>query len=132
MKVNNKQALPVAKESVEQIHLFKWAALSSGRYPELDLMYHIPNGGKRNITTAKKLKAEGTKAGVPDIHLPVARCGYHGLFIELKRREGGTTSKSQEDWLQALKEQGHYTAVCKGCDEATEMIINYLEGNLCE
>ena len=30
-------------ESDEQIALFQWAAYSSGKYPELDLMYHIPS-----------------------------------------------------------------------------------------
>ena len=60
-----------ASESVEQCCLFRWAGYSLGLHPELKLMYHIPNGGKRNITTARRLKAEGVKAGVPDIHLPV-------------------------------------------------------------
>ena len=32
-------------EDTEQICLFRWAALQSSKYPELALMYHIPNGG---------------------------------------------------------------------------------------
>lgn len=123
-------SLPVPSESVEQIHLFHWAIIQRGKYPELDLMYHIPNGGKRDVTTAKRLKAEGTKAGVPDIHLPVARNGFHGLYIEMKKQKGGKLSKDQKEWLKALSDQGHYVAVCKGCDAAIEVIKDYLEGNL--
>lgn len=39
---------------------------------------------KRDKATAVALKRQGVKAGVPDICLPVARNGYHGLHIELK------------------------------------------------
>ena len=78
-------------ESVEQIHLFQWARMQSCTMPELNLLFHIPNGGKRNITTAKRLKAEGVKAGVPDLFLPVSRGGFFGLFIEMKVGKNKTT-----------------------------------------
>ena len=35
-------------EEGEQIALFEWLHWMSGTYPELDLLFHIPNGGKRN------------------------------------------------------------------------------------
>ncbi|QNU68698.1 VRR-NUC domain-containing protein [Ruminiclostridium herbifermentans] len=94
--------------------------------PELDLMYHIPNGGKRDIATAKRLKAEGVKAGVPDICLPVPRGVYHGLYIELKAGENKTTRK-QNEWLEALDNNGYFTAVCYGWEEASKVITNYLK-----
>lgn len=121
-----KNELPVASESVEQICLFRWAMCEEGKYPELALMYHIPNGGKRNITTAKRLKAEGVKAGVPDIHLPVARHGFHGLYIELKKMKGNSTTENQDHWLEALNAQGYYAVVCKGWVEASKTILDYL------
>lgn len=122
-----KNELPVASESVEQICLFRWATYEEGKYPELALMYHIPNGGKRNITTAKRLKAEGVKSGVPDIHLPVARHGFHGLYIELKKKKGNSTTENQDHWLEDLNAQGYYAIVCRGWEEASNKIINYLE-----
>ncbi|WP_342343337.1 VRR-NUC domain-containing protein [Ruminiclostridium herbifermentans] len=121
-----KSKIPTASESVEQIYLFRWATLSSGAMPELDLMYHIPNGGKRDIATAKRLKAEGVKAGVPDICLPVPRGVYHGLYIELKAGENKTTRK-QNEWLEALDNNGYFTAVCYGWEEASKVITNYLK-----
>lgn len=60
-------------ESEEQVTLFSWARMKEEKYPELRLLYHIPNGGSRNQIEAKHLKAQGVKSGVPDLCLPVAR-----------------------------------------------------------
>ena len=60
-------------ESEEQQTLFRWAAMQCGKYPELALMFHIPNEGKRSWMTGGRMKAEGLKSGVPDIFLPVPR-----------------------------------------------------------
>lgn len=114
-------------ESQQQQLLFEWAALSAGRWPELALMYHIPNGGSRSKSEAGRFRAEGVKAGVPDICLPVARGGYHGLYIELKRVKGGRVSPAQQGWIAALRDQGYCTCVCKGWDDAAHVIKKYLE-----
>lgn len=117
-------------ESQEQQLLFEWAALSAGKWPELALMYHIPNGGSRSKSEAGRFRAEGVKAGVPDICLPVARGGYHGLYIELKRVKGGRVSPAQQGWIAALKDQGYCACVCKGWDDAAHIIKAYLEGRV--
>ena len=65
-------------ESQEQQALFSWAEYAKGLHPELGLLYHIPNGGKRDKLEAARLKLEGVKAGVPDLCLPVARGGAQG------------------------------------------------------
>lgn len=98
-------------ESGHQEALFSWAAYRTEIMPELQYMYHVPNGGKRDKATAAVLKRQGVKAGVPDIMLPAARAGYHGLYIELKAGEN-TTTKKQKEWLEYLRQQGYYTAVC--------------------
>lgn len=118
----------IPTEDTEQAHIFAWAAWASGKYPELDLMHHIPNGGKRSKSEAARFKAQGVKAGVPDIFLPCARGGYHGLYIELKRTKGGKLSAAQKEWIDALRGQDYKVIVCYGFDEAREVIINYLEG----
>lgn len=96
-------------ESGHQEALFSWAGYQLGRMPELEYMYHVPNGGKRDAATATALKRQGVKAGVPDIHLPVARGEYHGLYIELKAGKNTTTAK-QKGWLRFLRQQGYFTA----------------------
>ena len=115
-----KQVIPT--EHQEQCMLFEWAAWR----PELHLMHTIPNGGKRDIRTAAKLKAEGVKPGVPDIFLPVPRGGKHGLYIELKRRKGGTLSAAQEAWIRALTAQGYVCCVCHGWEAARAEIERYM------
>ena len=72
------------------------------------------------------LKRQGVKAGVPDLCLPVARNGFHGLYIEMKYGRNKTTD-SQDEWLEALKEQGYFTAVCYGAEEAERIIARYLQ-----
>ena len=112
-------------EAREQQALFAWSALSVGKYPELALLYHIPNGGSRNKIEAANLKRQGVKAGVPDICLPVARGGYHGLYIELKAGRNKATEK-QREWLTALEREGYQAVVCYGWEEAKKAIEEYL------
>ena len=119
-------AIPLEED--EQIALFQWAADESAAIPELKLMYHIPNGGKRNKAIAAKFKRMGVKAGVPDIFLAAPKGGYHGLYIELKRTKGGSTSDNQDDWIDALREQGYRVDVCKGWEKAKETILEYIRG----
>lgn len=117
----------IPTEAEEQAALFRWADLAQGDYPELALLHHIPNGGYRNKREAANLQREGVKAGVPDICLPVARNGCHGLYIELKRRKGGRLSPPQAWWLERLKKQGYQVAVCYGWVEAKNIIVQYLD-----
>jgi hypothetical protein len=113
-------------ESAEQQALMQWAELSLGNRPELKLLYHIPNGGKRNKITAARLKKEGVKAGVPDLCLPVPRGMYHGMYIEMKAPKGKTT-KNQDEWIKSLEEQGYYVVVCHGWEKAMSELLYYLD-----
>lgn len=113
-------------EHQEQSALIRWAALQSKVMPELKLLFAIPNGGHRHIVTAVKLKAEGQKAGVPDLMLPVARNGYNGLFIEMKKAKGGTVSAAQKQWHNDLIEQTYKVDVCHGWDQAKAVLTEYL------
>lgn len=121
-------ASPVPLESAEQQTLFEWAKRAEGRWPELKLLYHIPNEGKRSARTGARLKAEGLKSGVPDVCLPVPRGEHHGLYIELKRRKNSRVTQEQMDWIADIVEQGYVAAVCRGCDEAIALIESYLRG----
>lgn len=117
----------VPTESVEQQHLFNWVNFQLGRFPELALLYHVPNGGSRRKSEAGRFRAEGVKAGVPDLCLPVARGGYHGLYIEMKRIKGSKTSEEQKAWLACLKAQGYFVALCKGWEAASRVITSYMK-----
>lgn len=114
-----------ANEDIEQETLMQWTAYAMGAYPELKLLYHVPNGGKRNAAEAAHLKRQGVKAGVPDLCLPVPRGKYHGLYIELKAKNNQPT-ETQIDWLKALAAQGFKTAVCWGFEAARSVIESYM------
>lgn len=92
-------------EATEQERVINWATFYAKDFPELDLLHHIPNGGSRNQLEAANLKRQGVKAGVPDLCLPVARNGKHGLYVEMKwertkpqtSRTGGWNSCGSRD-----------------------------------
>lgn len=71
------------------------------------------------------MKREGVLAGVSDIMLPVARNGWHGLYIELKVK-GNTTSPSQKWFIAETTKQGYLAMVAFGWVEAKGIIEGYL------
>jgi hypothetical protein len=113
-------------EEQEQNRIIEWCNQRLKDYPELEWIFHVPNGGKRNKPEALRLKTAGVKRGVPDLWLPVPRGKYHGLVIELKRLVGGRVESEQAAWLTALAANGYRAVVCKGADAAVREIENYL------
>lgn len=119
-------------ESQEQRILAKWLD-SVGA-----LWCHVPNGGKRDAIAGSRLKAQGVKAGVPDVlvfSLPAAykiseqkhqgkdcRETPRGVAIELKRCRGGVVSKAQREWLDRLGECGWVVYVAKGATDAIKKL----------
>lgn len=114
-------------EHREQARLFAWVRREEEARPELKLLFAVPNGGARNAATGARLKDEGVRRGVPDMCLPVARQGYHGLFIELKADEKGRPTKEQKTWIVSLAEQGYLAVVCYGADAARAALRQYLQ-----
>lgn len=118
--------LKAPTEEQEQITLFNWARMREQLYPELRLMFHIPNGGARSKSEAARFKAAGVKAGVPDIFLPAPSGKHSGLFIEMKRRKGGRISAEQEIYLKDLAQMGYAVCICYGWEDAADTIKTYL------
>lgn len=112
-------------ESTEQQALFQWAEIASKKTPEMKLLFAIPNGGKRPISTAKRMKAEGQKSGVPDICLPVPCGEFHGLYIEMKVNKN-KPSANQIWWIEQLQKQGYRVDVCYSWGEAVKVITRYM------
>lgn len=108
----------------------RWKAAAMRRHPDLRLLFHVPNGGARDIQTAARLKKEGVVPGVPDYLLLVPRSGYHGMAIELKRRNGGVLSAAQIEIIELLNGHGYYAAVAGGWESARDLILQYLNGGI--
>lgn len=127
--------LPLPTEHQEQVALFQRIALHP-RTKNLAI-FAIPNGGHRHKAVAAKMKAEGVKAGVPDIFVAEAcykidakddaksALVWHGLFIEMKRA-GNKPTDEQEAWLSRLYDRGYKTVVCYSCTAAWFTLCEYL------
>lgn len=103
---------PPPLETIEQQAFVQWF---EAQYPGV-LIYAVPNGGNRHIATAVRLKKEGVKAGVPDLHIPEWR-----LRIEMKRQRGGSTSNDQDEIIAYLRDVcGDTVLITRGCDDAIE------------
>lgn len=125
-KLNSRTGRTIPSEHSEQVALMQWAELAQAHRPLLGLLYAVPNGGQRHPATAAKLKKEGVKRGVPDLHLPVARCGLHGLYLELKAADG-RLSTEQKRWRDMLVAQGYGVAVVYGFEQARAVLEDYLD-----
>ena len=90
------------------------------------LAFAIPNGGKRDPKEAARLKREGVLAGIPDVMVAEPVGGYHGLFIEMKRAEGGSTSPKQKQRIAELQQRGYYCVVCHGVEEGYAAFLSYM------
>lgn len=110
-----------------QCAFIEWSKWNCGKYPELELLYAIPNGGKRSIITAVRLKAEGAKAGIPDICLPVGRKGFNSLYLEFKNGKKGEISQSQHDYMGKLIYYNNSVHVVRDVDEAIKIVEWYLQ-----
>ena len=109
-------------ETYEQID---FVAMVKSFYPDV-VIHSIPNGNKRMPTHGAVLKKEGLLAGVPDLFIAEARGGYHGLYIEMKRRLGGKTSVRQELLLERLRSRGYKAEVCNGAKKAWVVFESYI------
>lgn len=70
----------------------------------------------------------GVSAGLPDIALFVARPGFHGLFIEMKRQDGVASDvrQNQRDWHDRLGAAGYKVIVAYGWRRAWACLCDYL------
>lgn len=112
-------------ESQEQEQLITYCRT----YKHLFLTYSAQNGIKisdnRKFGIIAKMKKEGMLTGLPDVCIPYARKGFHGLYIEMKRQKGGVLSVDQKIVGQLLKDQGYKVEVCKGFAEAKKIVDEY-------
>lgn len=119
-------------EAQEQEALFEMASYNP---VTRDLLFAIPNDGKRTIQQHVKFKKRGLKPGVPDLCLPVARGKYSSLYIEMKRphtppKPPARPTLEQREWIKKLNKAGNYACIAYGWQEAWNIINNYLEGRL--
>ncbi len=160
-------AAKTRKEHAEQVALFMWcnmamrfglaAANDSLSYskaghaqsyiqpanghkpiPQLKWLHAVHNQGHGDAIRGAQAKAEGVKAGVADIFLPVPIksevvepirakfTAYSGLYIELKRKDSGKPHLEQLDFQADMRAAGYKCELCHGWEAARDEILNYL------
>lgn len=121
----------LAKAGTEHSHqmaLFCWMSQQLDKWPELEWVFAIPNGGERNPAVAARLRAEGVKSGVSDIFIPIGKCGYAGFFIEMKK-PGGKESANQKKFGAFVKDQDYLYACFDHWEKARDAIMWYMSKN---
>lgn len=86
------------------------------------MIFAIPNGGKRDIKTAKRLHREGVTPGIPDLYIPA-----WGIWIEMKRQQGGRTSPDQDAMIEHLEGVGHRVIVGHGARDASDKLLRLIK-----
>jgi len=122
---DKKYLMPIgSSEHQEQCAFFEWLELAC---PEIyKVTFAIPNGGKRDIGTATKLKKEGVKAGVPDIFIAMPifnRTG--GCFIEMKSKKGSVSAAQKEMIEFLISNDNFYVFICYGWEQAKDVVTTY-------
>ena len=125
------------EESDNQKSFFKWWRASHAAFnvPQC-LVFAIPNGsalgtGKEDwqvlqrVIRGRRLIAEGLTPGVLDIFVSVAFGGFHGCYVEMKKK-GGEMNPQQVIFKAAAEAWGYKTVVCYSDREAIDAVTTYL------
>lgn len=113
-------------EHQEQVKVFAWALEHEEQYPDLFWLFAVPNWiGTRTKKHGARLKAEGRKAGVLDIWLPVKRGRHPGMVIEMKAGNNKPTAEQQR-WISHLAWQGWVVLVSYSAENAIRNLEEYL------
>ena len=119
-----------ASEHQEQKAVIDWWAVMCASYklPEFAL-FAVPNAAKRSFVLAAMLKAEGMRAGIPDLILlakcprdPEAGC----LLVEMKRKPN-KPSPEQIVVIDYLRHAGYHCVIAWNAVEAIRAIEAYLK-----
>lgn len=123
-----KRSPRVKEESNEQMLFIDWLRTN---YPwVITIISPIVKYTGSKWSRAKqgaRIKALGYIAGTLDIFIPVPLNGFHGLFIEMKRKDGGSIQENQRDMSNKLTLTGYKVVFCKGFEEAKAEFLKYIK-----
>ena len=150
--MNKQTAMPRRQNDAH--HKIQTAIVEATQYiEECRWLYAVPNGEKRETVTVvrrgkkhticpagRRLKEEGVKRGVLDLHLPMPAPNssyrftqgrdtppYHGLFLEVKTGKDKLTPEQREFWEWHI-ERGFACAAASSIQQGIDIIRNYLDG----
>ncbi len=103
-----------AEEQALLVDILRWSGLE---------VAHIPNGGFRSYRSATEMKRLGQLKGMPDLFLfDRAPSTGQTVWIEMKRRKGGSLSSHQKAVHEKLRARGDVVIVAKGAEDALDQL----------
>ena len=83
----------------------------------------VPNGGRRNISVARKMKAEGQKSGVPDITL-IYKGQYYGIEVKKPKTTTpkGRLSQNQLSRIAQITDSGGVVGVAYSVSDVQDLL----------
>ena len=112
------------EEYQTQCTFFEWRERNLIIVPELRLLHASLNGIRLPIGLALKARRQGMIKGVWDVHWPIARGGWHSLYIETKTKTGDL-SDDQVLFLDSAHREGNYCVVCRSAIEMIKVTEKY-------
>jgi hypothetical protein len=131
---------PLRTEHDEQSILIAWCRASEEmqsdpiRRRALRWTYATPNGFHRGPQARMKAMREGVKSGILDLTVPAPELrsgirnsgGYHGLYIEMKRK-GEVARPTQIEFMDYLDLVHYRQALCYHWTDAGRIIAEHLD-----
>lgn len=110
---------PTPLEHFECVMFATWLSVKGLKFS------HIPNSTWTPSRRQQQKNVElGVSPGVPDYLILTWR---GTLYVEMKRRKGGSTSPDQLEWIDAInKTPGSQAMVCLGFEEAKAFVERLL------
>lgn len=96
-------------------------------HPEARKIFHIPNEGKMSAIAGAILNREGRQKGVFDLHLPLARGGYHSFWMEVKI-PGDSLTPEQAEFGRQVWADGCYAVTVWDSQTGIDQVMDYLKG----
>lgn len=113
-------------EAKIQSRFFDYLKSNLDWQPLFALFYAIPNGSNKSKVERYLFQLTGLKAGVPDVHCPIARQNYHSLYIEFKKKKTGKVSDEQAKWFAHLRAEGNKVVIADNLRYAITTVKDYL------
>lgn len=109
-----------------QIQCVKWFYL---QYPTKMIMsypagFAFKGDARQRAITGKRMKDMGYLVGTPDLHIPVAKNGFNGLYIEMKAGKN-KPSDNQITIMKKLENEGYVCTVCYSLSEFMKVVNTY-------
>lgn len=115
------------KERDEQEVFIEWICLQN---PWLrNHTIKIMNEVKCTPFVGNKLNKQGRLIGACDLFIAWPTNEYYGLWIEMKTKTG-RVSTDQKIFIERMNKTGYFACICRGADEAIEVLKAYLTNRL--